>query len=88
MKCSVLSMEKFEKAYGMRCNTSLGDGLKEYALLEAGKSLYKYRAGAGRAVHLRARPPFLLTQVLNRCQYYSVRLRYANRDINFISLYI
>ncbi|MEN3369780.1 MAG: UDP-glucose 4-epimerase [Verrucomicrobiota bacterium] len=34
--CSVLNMDKFEKAYGMRCNTSLSDGLKEYALLEAG----------------------------------------------------
>ena len=33
--CSLLNMDKFEKAYGMRCNTSLSDGLKEYALLEA-----------------------------------------------------
>jgi len=35
VKCSVLNMDKFDKAYGMRCKTSLIDGLKEYALVQA-----------------------------------------------------
>jgi uncharacterized protein YunC (DUF1805 family) len=33
--CSILNMEKFEEVYGMRCNTSLTEGLKKYADLEA-----------------------------------------------------
>jgi len=33
--CSLLNMEKFEEVYGMRCHTSLKEGLKKYADLEA-----------------------------------------------------
>jgi UDP-glucose 4-epimerase len=33
--CSLLSMEKFAQVYGMRCNTSLEEGLRKYAALEA-----------------------------------------------------
>jgi UDP-glucose 4-epimerase len=33
--CSLLSMEKFAQVYGMRCNTSLEEGLGKYAALEA-----------------------------------------------------
>jgi UDP-glucose 4-epimerase len=32
--CSLLSMEKFAHVYGMRCNTSLEEGLRKYAALE------------------------------------------------------
>jgi len=34
--CSILNMEMFEKLYGIRCNTSLKEGLRKYADLEAG----------------------------------------------------
>jgi UDP-glucose 4-epimerase len=33
--CSLLDMTKFENSYGLRCTTSLAEGLKRYAELEA-----------------------------------------------------
>jgi len=33
--CSILSMDKFKKAYGMGCDTSLKEGLKKYQAMEA-----------------------------------------------------
>jgi UDP-glucose 4-epimerase len=35
VRCSLLDMAKFEKAYGFRCNTTLKEGLKKYAEQES-----------------------------------------------------
>jgi UDP-glucose 4-epimerase len=35
IECSLLSMKKFAQVYGMRCDTSLEEGLRKYAALEA-----------------------------------------------------
>jgi UDP-glucose 4-epimerase len=35
VRCSLLDMTKFEKAYGLRCDTTLTEGLKEYSKQES-----------------------------------------------------
>jgi UDP-glucose 4-epimerase len=42
--CSLLDMTKFESAYGMRCRTSLEEGLNKYAALELGRPVTRDRA--------------------------------------------
>ena len=45
VKCSLLDMEKFERLYQFRCNTSLEEGLRRYVELEATPSSSPYLLG-------------------------------------------
>lgn len=42
VRCSLLDMQKFERLYQFRCNTSLEEGLRRYAELEVTSSSSKY----------------------------------------------